>query len=68
MLCTYIGLDKVWHSAVVELSLIHILPQQLEMMRKQTAGLPGAERIHGHGANLLDREDVYKRQPKVWPK
>lgn len=25
------------------------------MMRKQTAGVPGAERIHGHGANLLDR-------------
>ena len=31
------------------------LPQQLEMMRKQTAGLSGSERIHGHGANLLDR-------------
>jgi len=30
------------------------LPQQLEMMRKQTAGKPGADRIHGHGANLLD--------------
>ena len=31
------------------------MPQQLEMMRKQTADVPGAERIHGHGANLLDR-------------
>lgn len=30
------------------------LPQQLEMMRKQTEGKPGADRIHGHGANLLD--------------
>lgn len=30
------------------------LPQQLEMMRKQTAGKEGADRIHGHGANLLD--------------
>ncbi len=26
------------------------LPQQLEMMRKQTAGLSGSERIHCHGA------------------
>ena len=30
------------------------LPQQIEMMKKQTAGLDGANRIHGHGANLLD--------------
>lgn len=30
------------------------LPQQLELMRKAVAGTPGAERIHGHGANLLD--------------
>lgn len=31
------------------------LPQQLEMMRNQTKGLPGAERIFGHGADLLDK-------------
>lgn len=30
------------------------LPQQLEMMKQQTAGLPGAARIHGHAADLLD--------------
>jgi len=30
------------------------LPQQLEMMRQQTKGLPGAERISGHPVNLLD--------------
>ena len=30
------------------------LPQQLEMMRQQTAGKEGATRIHGYGANLLD--------------
>lgn len=30
------------------------LPQQLEMMRAQTKDLPGAERISGHGANILD--------------
>lgn len=31
------------------------LPQQLVMMREQTQGLAGADRIHGHGCNLLDR-------------
>ena len=30
------------------------LPQQLGMMRKQTDGKKGAERIAGHGADLLD--------------
>jgi hypothetical protein len=30
------------------------LPQQLELMKKQTAGEKGADRIFGHGANLLD--------------
>lgn len=30
------------------------LPQQLEMMRERTAGLEGADRIHGHAADLLD--------------
>lgn len=30
------------------------LPQQLEMMRKQTAELTEANRIHGHGVDLLD--------------
>lgn len=31
------------------------LPQQLELMKQQTAHIPGADRIHGHGVNLLDR-------------
>ncbi len=30
------------------------LPQQIGLMREQTKGKPGADRIHGHGANLLD--------------
>lgn len=30
------------------------LPQQLEMMRNNIKGKEGAERINGHGANLLD--------------
>lgn len=35
------------------------LPQQLEMMREQTKGLEGADRIHGHAANLLDKETTF---------
>ncbi|MDR3365365.1 MAG: SAM-dependent methyltransferase [Prevotellaceae bacterium] len=35
------------------------LPQQLELMKSQTAGCPGADRIFGHGANLLDRETPF---------
>ncbi|MDR1273684.1 MAG: SAM-dependent methyltransferase [Odoribacteraceae bacterium] len=30
------------------------LPQQIALMKRQTAGQPGADRISGHGANLLD--------------
>ena len=35
------------------------LPQQLEMMRHATAGLDGADRIHGHGCNLLDEATTF---------
>ena len=35
------------------------LPQQIEMMRKATAEIPEAERIHGHGCNLLDEATVF---------
>ena len=45
----------VQYNETVEVTIMD-LPQQLEMMRKQTAGLSGSERIHGHGANLLDRD------------
>ncbi|MDR2511064.1 MAG: methyltransferase domain-containing protein [Bacteroidales bacterium] len=31
------------------------LPQQIGLMKKATAGLKGAERIFGHGCNLLDK-------------
>lgn len=30
------------------------LPQQIGLMKEQTAGQPGCERIEGHGVNLLD--------------
>nr|WP_320060167.1 class I SAM-dependent methyltransferase [uncultured Bacteroides sp.] len=42
------------YSKEVEVTIMD-LPQQLEMMKQQTTGKPGADRIHGHGANLLDK-------------
>ena len=45
----------VTHSAEAEVTIMD-LPQQLELMRAQTKGKPGADRIHGHGANLLDEQ------------
>lgn len=44
----------VEYNPTVEVTIMD-LPQQLELMRQQTATLPGADRIHGHGVNLLDR-------------
>ena len=35
------------------------LPQQIELMRKATAGKEGAERIEGVGMNLLDRNSEF---------
>lgn len=43
----------VAHHPQVEVTIMD-LPQQLAMMKEQTSALPGAARIHGHGANLLD--------------
>lgn len=44
----------VGYNPQVEVTIMD-LPQQLELMKQQTATTPGAERIHGHGVNLLDR-------------
>ncbi|NDV81061.1 methyltransferase [Bacteroides sp. 51] len=44
----------VEYNSEVEVTIMD-LPQQLELMKQQTAGLKGAERIHGYGANLLDK-------------
>ena len=48
----------VKHNAEVNVTIMD-LPQQLEMMRKATAGLEGADRIHGHGCNLLDEATAF---------
>lgn len=43
------------------------LPQQLEMMRQQTKELPGADRIHGHGCNLLDKAVPFPKEfDAIW--
>ncbi len=44
----------VAHSPEVHVTIMD-LPQQLELMREAVKDLPGAERIHDHGVNLLDR-------------
>ena len=47
------AMQCVGYNQDVEVTIMD-LPQQLEMMRQQTAGLEGADRIHGYGCNLLD--------------
>jgi uncharacterized membrane protein len=44
----------VEYSPDVEVTIMD-LPQQLELMRRAVKELPGAERIHGYGANLLNK-------------
>lgn len=48
----------VKHDAEMEVTIMD-LPQQLEMMRKQTSSLPEANRIHGYAADLLDKQTVF---------
>ena len=47
------ALRCVDYSDAVKVTIMD-LPQQLEMMRKQTSGKKGADRIDGFGINLLD--------------
>ena len=43
------------------------LPGQLGMMKEQTKGLPGAERISGYGCNILDAgEALPKGHDVIW--
>ena len=56
----------VTHDKDVNVTIMD-LPQQIEMMKKQTAGVDGADRIHGHGANLLDPSVPFpKRFDAIW--
>lgn len=47
------ALKCVEHNPDVRVTIMD-LPSQLEMMRQAVAGIPGAERIDGYGADLLD--------------
>jgi len=54
------ALQCVGYDADVQVTVMD-LPQQLEMMKKQTAGKPGAERISVYGTDLLDRSKPFPR-------
>lgn len=56
------ALRCVAHDAGVEVTIMD-LPRQLELMRDATAGLPGADRIAGYGADLLDPATVFPAAP-----
>jgi ubiquinone/menaquinone biosynthesis C-methylase UbiE len=52
------AMQCVGYNPTVEVTIVD-LPQQLEMMRKQTQGKEGADRIHGFGTNLLDNQNKF---------
>lgn len=55
------ALQCVGYDNEVEVTILD-LPQQIGMMRENTAGKPGAERISGHGINLLDPEAFFPKR------
>ncbi|MDR1557954.1 MAG: SAM-dependent methyltransferase [Tannerellaceae bacterium] len=48
----------VAHDPEVRVTILD-LPQQLELMKEQTRGLCGADRIESYGVNLLDNETAF---------
>jgi len=52
------ALRCVAHDTEVRVTIMD-LPQQIAMMREQTAGKPGAERIDAFPTNLLNRENAF---------
>ena len=55
------ALRCVEHDKEVEVTVLD-LPQQIEMMRGNTKGKPGAERIKGYGINLLDAAAAFPKR------
>ena len=55
------ALRCVEHDKDVEVTVLD-LPQQIEMMRENTKGKPGAERIKGYGINLLDAAATFPKR------
>ncbi|MCQ2236199.1 MAG: methyltransferase domain-containing protein [Bacteroidales bacterium] len=52
------ALKCVGYSQDVNVTILD-LPQQIKMMQEQTAGVPGADRIHGYPINLLDESQHF---------
>ena len=62
------ALRCVAYNPQVEVTVMD-LPQQVAMMRSQTAGHEGAGRIRGYGCNLLDAEEPFptdRRYDAIW--
>ena len=55
------ALQCVAYDPQVQVTILD-LPQQIEMMRANVAGKTGAERISGHGINLLDPQAQFPRR------
>ena len=55
------AMQCVAHDKDVNVTIMD-LPQQLEMMRHCTQGQPGADRIDGYAANLLDESNKFPTQ------
>jgi hypothetical protein len=56
------------HNEEVEVTILD-LPQQIDMMKRATRGLSGAQRIHGIGMNLLDPNNqfpVVQHYDAIW--
>lgn len=62
------ALQCVKHSPSVEVTIMD-LPQQIGLMKDFTKGMEGADRIHGHGINLLDSSEPFptdKHYDIIW--
>ncbi|MCM1168343.1 MAG: class I SAM-dependent methyltransferase [Bacteroides sp.] len=51
----------VEHDADVQVTIMD-LPQQIALMEKAAEGKPGADRIHGYGADLLNEKTAFPAQ------
>ena len=55
------ALQCVAYNPDVEVTILD-LPQQIKLMQANTAGKPGADRINGHGINLLDPTALFPKR------
>ncbi|MCL2597697.1 MAG: methyltransferase domain-containing protein [Paludibacter sp.] len=60
------ALRCVGYNADVQVTIMD-LPQQIELMKQHTAGKNGADRIFGHGCNLLDKKTPFPQNfDSIW--